>query len=77
MRDNPVEGARVYFLESPVPVPDIARLTDSDGRFELSAPVPGTYVLEAAHDGSEGVRRTTLRIDVHEEQVELEVELIL
>ena len=32
-RGNPVEGARVYFVEGPVPLPDIAALTDSDGRF--------------------------------------------
>jgi len=75
---SPVEGARVYFVESPVPLPDIAILTDSSGRFKLSAPVPGTYWLEAAHEGSEGVRRTTSRIDVHKEQrVDLEVRLVL
>ena len=28
-RGNPVEEARVYFVEGPVPLPDIAALTDS------------------------------------------------
>jgi hypothetical protein len=45
---NPIKDARAYFLQGPVPVPDIAALTDRDGRFTLSAPVPGTYELQVA-----------------------------
>lgn len=75
-RGDPVEGARVYFVEGPVPLPDIAALTDSGGRFALSAPVPGTYQLGVASEGPEGFMRTTSMVDVHGEQrVDLEVRL--
>ena len=36
---------RVSFLAGPVPLPDIAALTDIDGTFALSAPVVGEYVI--------------------------------
>ncbi|MDF2731368.1 MAG: hypothetical protein K0T01_3159, partial [Acidimicrobiia bacterium] len=35
--DSPVIEARVFFGTSPVPMPDIATLTDEDGRFSLYA----------------------------------------
>ncbi len=38
-----IAEAAVYFLEGPVPLPDIAQLTDGEGRFQLTAPAPGTY----------------------------------
>lgn len=39
----PIAGASVMFSRGPVPVPDVAQLTGSDGKFELSAPAPGKY----------------------------------
>jgi hypothetical protein len=33
-----------------VPVPDIAALTDRDGRFDLHAPAPGLYRVGSAGD---------------------------
>ena len=33
--DSPVIEARVFFGAAPVPMPDIATLTDEDGRFSL------------------------------------------
>jgi protocatechuate 3,4-dioxygenase beta subunit len=39
----PIAEASVYFMEGPVPVPDIAQLTDDQGRFQLNATAPGTY----------------------------------
>jgi protocatechuate 3,4-dioxygenase beta subunit len=39
----PIAEAAVYFLEGPVPLQDIAQLTDDEGRFRLNAPAPGTY----------------------------------
>jgi hypothetical protein len=33
--DSPVIEARVFFGTTPVPMPDIATLTDEDGRFSL------------------------------------------
>jgi hypothetical protein len=49
-RARPVEGARVFLAESPVAAPDIALLTDVDGRFVLGAPAPGRYVVGSADD---------------------------
>ena len=43
---NPVPQARVAFAVGPVPLPDIAALTDADGAFTLSVPVIGEYVIE-------------------------------
>lgn len=42
---HPVAGATVLFADSPVAVPDIAVLTDDEGRFSLAAPAPGHYEL--------------------------------
>jgi hypothetical protein len=73
---NPVEEARVYFVEGPVPLPDIAALTDSSGRFALSAPVSGTYQLGVAAEVPAGFVQKTTRVDVGEEQsIDLEVRL--
>ena len=47
---NPVSNARVYFTAGPVPLPDIAALTDSKGAFSLTAPAPGEYVIESVAD---------------------------
>lgn len=48
---EPIAEASVYFMEGPVPLPDIAQLTDGEGRFQLTAPVPGTYRLGARAEG--------------------------
>jgi hypothetical protein len=44
-RGNPIPEARVSFLEGPVPLPDVAALTDIDGFFALSAPIAGEYII--------------------------------
>ena len=73
---NPIEEARAYFVEGPVPLPDIAALTDSKGRFALSAPVLGTYQLEVASEGPAGVVQETTIVEVREERrIDLEVRL--
>jgi Carboxypeptidase regulatory-like domain len=73
---KPVEEARVYFVEGPVPLADIAALTDSSGRFALSAPVSGTYQLGVAFEGPAGFRQKTKTVEVGEERdVDLEVRL--
>jgi hypothetical protein len=46
VRDNdgqPVADAQIYFTDSPVPLPDIAMLTDENGAFNLSVPSTGEY----------------------------------
>ena len=55
---EPVAEASVYFVEGPVPLPDIAQLTDDEGRFRLAAPVPGTYRLGARAPGCEAAEVT-------------------
>lgn len=42
---NPVRHAIISFLAGPVPLPDIAALTELDGTFAISAPVAGEYVI--------------------------------
>jgi hypothetical protein len=73
---NPVEEARVYFVDGPVSLPDLAALTDRSGRFALSAPVLGTYQLGVVSEGHGGVVQETTTVEVGEEQgVDLEVQL--
>lgn len=55
---RPVEQARIYFVDGPVPLPEIAALTNSDGAFTLTAPMPGAYQIECATDTSAPVRVT-------------------
>lgn len=45
---QPVPNARVYFVDGPVPVADVAALTARDGSFSVGAPVAGTYTLECS-----------------------------
>jgi hypothetical protein len=68
----PLAEARVAFAEAPVPVPDIAAVTGADGRFALSAPAPGPYVVLAA---AEGHVPAQVAVDVGEERTEVEITL--
>jgi hypothetical protein len=75
-KGNPIKGARVYFVEGPVPLPDIAALTDDSGHFALSAPVSGTYQLGVASEGSAGLVQETTTVEVGEDRgTDLEVRL--
>ena len=47
---EPVPEARVYFKDGPVPLPDVAALTDGRGAFTLPAPSAGTYKIECSAD---------------------------
>jgi hypothetical protein len=54
---NPVAGASVMFASGPVPLADIAQLTDAEGRFSLAAPVQGVYrILVNAGDAGTAER---------------------
>jgi Carboxypeptidase regulatory-like domain len=72
--DSPVTEASVFFGAGPVPMPDIAALTDDDGRFSLFAPAPGTYELVCHADGFDPA---TVLIDVRpgSESIAVDVEL--
>lgn len=58
---RPVAGATVYAARSPVPLPDIAALTDRDGRFTLAAPQPGRYEIACR---SEALGNATAEVSV-------------
>ena len=47
---RPEVEASVYIISAPISMPDIAQLTDEQGRFTLSAPVPGRYTLGVRSD---------------------------
>lgn len=42
-RHGPVGGASVALTGGPVPLPDVAALTEADGTFVTGVPVPGRY----------------------------------
>lgn len=68
---QPVAEARVYFIGGPVPLPDIAALTDSGGAFSLSAPAPGTYHIECAVEGFAPTVATVAVTEGQEVQAEI------
>ena len=49
-KGQPIPNARVYFTSGPVPLPEIAAITNNSGEFSLTAPAPGEYVIEGAAD---------------------------
>jgi hypothetical protein len=55
---HPVAAARVYVVDAPVPVPDIAALSGPDGTFSVGLPVAGRYTMEAAAEGRAPARAT-------------------
>lgn len=71
---SPVSEARVFFAAAPVPLPDVATLTDDDGRYSLIAPAPGRYELVCQADDFDPA---TVAIDVpaHSGSIELDFEL--
>ena len=69
---DPVHGARVFIADAPVPVPDIAALTDAEGRFMLTAPAPGRYVVGCS--GHEG-ETASGEVDIEEDAAQLTLRL--
>jgi hypothetical protein len=69
---SPVVQARVFIAEGPVPVPDVAILTDERGEFALAAPAPGTYRLGCA---AEGFAQVTESVDAGEREARVEIRL--
>jgi Carboxypeptidase regulatory-like domain len=57
-KGDPVEAARVYVVDAPVSLPDIAALTGSDGAFSIGVPVTGRYTVEATAEGWTPVHTT-------------------
>lgn len=57
---RPLAEAAVAIAAAPGPVPDIAALTGTDGRFAIAAPEPGSYTVVATAPGGR-----TGRVTVH------------
>jgi hypothetical protein len=55
---QPIAEAQLAIETSPVPVPDVAALTGSDGGFQLTAPAPGTYTIRCTLPDGYSERRT-------------------
>ena len=70
---KPVADARVYFTDSPSPLPDIAALTDSSGAFSLSVPSKGTYSLECNADGF-ALKAATVTV-ANDQKIDLNIKL--
>jgi protocatechuate 3,4-dioxygenase beta subunit len=69
----PIAEASVYVLEGPVPLQDISQLTDAEGRFQLTAPAPGTYRIGVRAPGFEPAEVT---VEVRgEPEVRVEIQL--
>ena len=61
---GPVAGARVAFIDGPVPMPDVAVLTDAGGWFVLAVPAPGEYRISFHASGfSTAVTRALVKPD--------------
>lgn len=69
---QPVALARVYVLAAPGPVPDVAWLTDADGRFEIVALQPGAYEIGASTDGL-GSGRVAVRVTQADARVQIKL----
>ncbi len=69
-----IANARIAFASAPVAVPDVAALTDSAGRFALTAAAPGTYVV---HCSAEGYRPASVAVHVAGSgSVRVEIQLV-
>jgi hypothetical protein len=72
-KGEPVADARAYFIDGPVPLADVATLTDDSGNFSLTAPAAGTYQIECS---AEGFATATVTISVSNGQdVQVEIRL--
>jgi len=73
-KEQPVADARVYFVDGPVLLPDVAILTNSNGRFSLTAPAAGTYQIGCT---VEGFTPTTVTVNVTSGQQDTQVQIRL
>ena len=73
-KGRPVAGARVYIVEAPAAMPDIAALTDDGGRFAIGTGPPGRYVVAAAAEGWQPERAT---VDTREAASDVDLQLTL
>ena len=67
---RPVAQARVHAVKAPGPMPDIAALTDHQGRFTIAAPLPGSYETGCTSD-AHGSATAAVRVDDGPAHVEI------
>ena len=68
----PVEWASAWLVAGPAPFPDIAALTDADGRFTLTASAPGIYRVGCRAESDPPVE---VPVDVGADDVEVTITL--
>ncbi len=71
---QPVTGARVGFVSGPVPLPDIAALTDSTGQFIVSVPIAGDYMLLCIGNSGVMVQVPVQVAEAGEKHIEIELQ---
>lgn len=71
---QPVKAARVYFISGPVPLPEVAILTDNKGSFSLSAPAAGTYEIGCTAAGLATAMVTVKVIKGQDAKVEIQLQ---
>ena len=54
---RPLAGARVAYASGPVPLPDVAQVTGTDGTFAMDAPADGSYRITVFAQGRAPVER--------------------
>lgn len=72
-KGEPVREASVYFVSSPVNMPDIGQLTDYQGQFSMSLSAKGQYVLGVSSD-EWGTKQTPIEIS-GDEPMDVEIHL--
>ena len=70
-KGNPIAEARVSFVGGPVPLTDIAALTDNKGKFVITAPTPGEYTIEVVSEGFSPCRVKISTGDSSESRIEI------
>jgi len=70
--DGPIATARVTIESSPRPLPDVAALTDDDGRFTLATAGPGRYTIAVHADGFE-VARVECDVETSDKHIQFEL----
>jgi hypothetical protein len=71
-----VEAARVLLVDGPGPFPDLAALTDSQGRFTLSVATAGRYVVQCHAEGFEPASAGATASPLAEIPVEIQLNLV-
>lgn len=70
--DGVVAFASVLIEAAPAPFPDVAALTDNDGRFSFAGVGPGTYRIVI---NAEGYGVVSVQIDVGDEDAFVRIEI--